>query len=157
MLTKIRKAMPLLLIFLTTWGLYKLELTPKTFPNYTDLISSLISFSMSLVGLALGVLGAINIFKDYAFIKNLFQLNVDLDFTKRLLGFVSITALFSILSIGALIFDKDSISWLSRIYIGILFVLIVQILWQIGYIFYFISKVFKRYFQKEIKLRKEGK
>lgn len=157
MLTKIRKAVPVILIGVTIYSLFKFKVYPKIFPNYTDLISSLIDYSMSLIGLALGVLGAINIFKDYAFIKTLFQLNVDLGFTKRLLRFVSITVLFSLFLIGAFAFDKDSTSQVSRIYIGILFTFAIQILWQISYIAYFILKVFKVYFQEEIKLRKEGK
>lgn len=155
MLTKIRKTVPVILFFLTIYSLFKLKLSPKFFSNYTDLINSLLGFSMSLISLALGVLGAINIFKDYAFIKILFQLNVDLDFTKRLLRFITITASFSLLLIGALVFNKNDSSNISKFYIGILFTLSVQILYQIVYISYFVLKVFKRYFKEEVNNRKK--
>ncbi|GAB2021975.1 hypothetical protein RyT2_10490 [Pseudolactococcus yaeyamensis] len=154
MLTKLRKNIPLIIFILTTFYLIKYEFTPKNFANYTELLSELNNFSLALISIALAILGAINVFKDYSFIKRLYQLNVDLDFSKRLLKFTCMTIVFSILIIGALFFAKTSFDTFSRIYIGVLINLSFQVLYQIIYISYFIFGVFTSYFKEERNSRK---
>jgi len=139
-------------IILGTVAYYK-WISPSSFSNYIDFMNAIQGLFIFITGILLALLGSINIFRNYSFIKNLFQLNVDLEMTKKLLKLIFMSSLFVVVITLGLLFDKDDSRVLSVIYISFLLFFGGKVAIDLMYIGYIINKIFKRYILEE-KLRR---
>lgn len=98
--------------------MYIYQVSPRSFNNYIEFISGLQQIFIFIFGILLALLGSINIFKEYIFFKKLFQLNGDLQIIKILLKLIFYAGLLILISVFAFLFNYDSNSRFSIIFIS---------------------------------------
>ena len=127
--------------------------TAHDIKNYVDFLNSLQQVAIFIVGMLLAILGAINIFRNYAFIKKLFQLNADLQMTQMILKLVFLTGFYIFLTTAGLLFDELDTSIYSQVYIALLIAFGLKIVFNLIQIAYLIKKIFNEYIEAEKCLR----
>lgn len=132
------------------------QISPNSFNNYLEIIDGLQNIFIFITGTFLALLGSIGIFKEYSFLKKLFQLNVDLKLTKILSVQIFFGSLLIFVSIISLMFKYNDETLISTIFISSYISLTVKFLINIAYISNSFRRILKNYLREEEKERKNG-